>query len=187
MGNPSNSQSRSPQSHSFLRFHFLPFRLAKFGLGLCSIAVVVSAPAAMAQTTGQTTGQTATLRPTIPDQFEDAFFSNGDTIFGNQSLGGTLSLIFGIPGFPENQISRDGRNVNALYREVLEQQVASDPTIRTPDLPNPFSGSLLTTPLIAAEEPIPPAPPPVVFQQPNFVPAPAPAPAAPARPVPALW
>lgn len=190
MGKTSNRQSRS--QHFFQDFfqHFfqeLQSRLIKqgskygsqYGLGLLTIAtVMVPGHQAMAQT--------ATLEPTIPQEFESALYSNGGNFFGNQSLGGTLSLMFGIPGFPENQLTRDGRNVNRLYREVLEQQVASDPTIRTPDLPNPFSGSLLTTPLIAAEEAVPPAPPPVIFQQPNFVPAPVPAPA-PVRPVPALW
>lgn len=179
MGKTSNRQSRSQNFSQGLQLWFSKYG-SRYRLGLLTIAVAVAAghPA---------TAQTATLEPTIPQEFESAFYSNGGTFFGNQSLGGTLSLIFGIPGFPENQLTRDGRNVNRLYREVLEQQVASDPTIRTPDLPNPFSGSLLTTPLIAAEESVPPAPPPVVFQQPNFVPAPAPAPAAPVRPVPALW
>jgi hypothetical protein len=189
MGKTSNEQSRSQHFLQKLQPQFIKHeskygskRGARYGLGLLTIATVMAS-------SYQALAQTATLEPTIPQEFESAFYSNGDTFFGNQSVGGTLSLIFGIPGFPENQLTRDGRNVNRLYREVLEQQVASDPTIRTPDLPNPFSGSLLTTPLIVAEEPIPPAPPPVIFQQPNFVPtpAPAPAPAAPARPVPALW
>lgn len=165
-------QGQSPFSRQFSKSVF------RWGLGLFSIVTgIVPGYQAMAQT--------ATLEPSIPQQFNDAFYSNADTFFGNRSLGGQLSLIFGIPGFPENQIRRDGRAVDRLYREVLEQQVASDPTLRTPDLPNPFSGSLLTTPLIAAEEPIPPAPPPVIFQQPTVAPPP-PAPT-PARPVPALW
>lgn len=176
MDKTSEEHARSPYI-----FQTWQSRFSKYCLGLMTIAFV-TVPGYGA------TAQTATLQPSIPDTFNDAFFSNGGTFSGNQGLGGSLSLLLGIPGFPENQIARDGRRVDRLYREVLEQQVASDPTIRTPDLPNPFSGSLLTTPLIAAEEPIPPAPPPVVFQQPNFVtPAPAPAPVAPARPVPALW
>jgi len=185
MDKTSDGQFRSQQFPQFLQFQFSKYG-SKFGWGLLTIATVgatnlVPGDRAMAQT--------ATLQPSILDAFESAFYSNGDTFFGNRSLGGSVSLLLGIPGFPENQLTRDGRNVNRLYREVLEQQVASDPTIRTPDLPNPFSGSLLTTPLIAAEDPVPPAPPPVLLQQPNFVPAPTPAPApvAPARPVPALW
>ncbi|WP_088893253.1 hypothetical protein [Leptolyngbya ohadii] len=176
----SERQSRSPridqrdQSQFLSQFSKYVFRC---GLGLFSI-VAGMAPSYQAM------AQTATLEPTIPQAFNDAFYSNADTFFGNRSLGGQLSLILGIPGFPENQIRRDGRAVDRLYQEVLEQQVASDPTLRTPDLPNPFSGSLLTTPLIAAEEPIPPAPPPVIFQQPSVAP---PLPPAPARPVPALW
>ncbi len=172
MDKTSDGHSRSQHISRFWQSRF-----SKYGLGLLTIAAVM-VPGY------QATAQTATLQPSIPDTFEDAFYSNAGTFFGNRSLGGSLSLLLGIPEFPENQITRDARRVDRLYREVLEQQVASDPTIRTPDLPNPFSGSLLTTPLIAAEDPLPPAPPPVIFQQPNFVPAPA---ATPVQPVPALW
>lgn len=169
--------NRSPQLFQRLQSQFSSY-ISSCGLGLLAItAVAATGYPAMAQT--------ATSEPSIPQAFNDAFYSNGDTFFGNRSLGGQLSLILGIPGFPENQIRQDGRAVDRLYQELLVQRDASSPIVRTPDLPNPFSGSLLTTPLIAAEDPIPPAPPPVIFQQPSIAPPP-PVPA-PARPVPALW
>lgn len=47
-------------------------------------------------------------------------------------------------GYPEQQAKRDLRRVDILYRDVMLQQVASDPVLRTPDLANPFNSSLLT-------------------------------------------
>ena len=127
-------------------------------------------------------------RPTIDDAFEDALYSHQPSSLNSSPLIESVSSFLGLPGFPENEIRRDARAVNNLYEEVLEQQVASDPTIRTPDLPNPFFGSYLTTGLSISEEPIPPAPPSVILQQPNIVaPAPGNERTAPARPVPALW
>ncbi|HEY9699887.1 MAG TPA: hypothetical protein V6D10_21690 [Trichocoleus sp.] len=126
-------------------------------------------------------------RPTVSEAFNNTLYSNEPDSLNRSGFLSSVSSFLGLPGFPENQIRRDARAINALYEDVLEQQVASDPTIRTPDLPNPFVGSYLTTGLSISEEPIPPAPPSVILQQPNVV-APVPtAPTAPARPVPALW
>ena len=51
----------------------------------------------------------------------------------------------GITGFPDVELENDADSLNKLYNDVLEQQVSSDPIIRTPDLPNPFNSSLRST------------------------------------------
>lgn len=78
---------------------------------------------------------------TIPEAFDRAFFSNDRDAFTNRSILRQLNSIFG--PYPENEINRDGQAVHKLYVEVLEQQVSSDPILRTPDLPNPYNTSLL--------------------------------------------
>lgn len=156
-------------------------RMKRFAMFVSLGAIVVPAMASpvMAQ---------QVERPTIDDAFENALYSNRPNALNRSPLLDSVSSFLGLPGFPENEIRRDARAVNNLYEEVLEQQVASDPTIRTPDLPNPFFGSYLTTGLSISEDPIPPAPPSVILQQPNVVaPAPVTERNAPARPVPALW
>lgn len=123
--------------------------------------------------------------PTIPQAFNQAYYNRRGNYFDNRQIWQSLSLILGIPDFPEQAISRDGRTVNRLYREVLEQQVSSDPVLRTPDLPNPYTGSILTTPLVITEDAVEAAPmfPPI--RRPDAEPAPrAPQPN---RPVPGLW
>lgn len=139
---------------------------------------------------------TESLPPTIPQRFNQAFYSHTGNYFDNRGIWQGFRLIFGIPNYVENSISQDGRAVNRLYKEVLEQQLTSDPILRTPDLPNPYTGSVLTTPLVITEEPISPLEPFPSIRRPSVV---EPAPAAPGdagtpsqrqsspQPVPALW
>jgi hypothetical protein len=41
---------------------------------------------------------------------------------------------------------QDTRTVELVYRDALSQQGESDPTIRVPDLANPFNTSLMLLP-----------------------------------------
>jgi hypothetical protein len=88
---------------------------------------------------------------TPADAINRAFYKNDPNFFRNRDLDRQFDLIFG-PGlinrttFPENEIARDSQLVDLIYRDALEQQVSSDPIIRTPDLPNPYNSSLLTNP-----------------------------------------
>ena len=84
---------------------------------------------------------------TIPEAFDRTFFEESGDIYRNSSIQRQIGWIIGpgLPGragFPDLQIERDARRIGILYRDALEQQVSSDPIIRTPDLPNPFSSTL---------------------------------------------
>jgi hypothetical protein len=124
--------------------------------------------------------------PTIPEAFNRAFYRNDGNFFDNRGILQGFRLIFGVPSYVENAISEDGRAVNRLYREVLEQQVSSDPVLRTPDLPNPYTGSVLTTPLVISEDPIAPIQPFPAIRRRPAEPAPVAEPEE-TGPVPALW
>lgn len=83
----------------------------------------------------------------LEQEFERVFFGNDREFFNNRSIPRQLDFIFGIRNsFVENEINRDARNIHELYVEALEQQLSSDPVIRTPDLPSPFNRSLLQIP-----------------------------------------
>lgn len=124
----------------------------------------------------------ASQQPTLNDKFEDVFFTFDQTFYLNRRFPRNTFWLFG--SFPENEIAGDGRVIHRLYTEQLRVQTTSDPTLRTADLPTPFSSSLLSDALYTAE-PVPPAPAPIpVFRQP------APAFAEPPQreaPIPALW
>ena len=82
---------------------------------------------------------------------ERAFFKNDPNFYKNNSLKRQVDFLLG-PGsllrnsFPESEIARDAQLVNKVYQDLLQQQVGSDPYIRTPDLPNPYNSSLLLSP-----------------------------------------
>ncbi|MCU0570403.1 MAG: hypothetical protein MUF49_28005 [Oculatellaceae cyanobacterium Prado106] len=90
---------------------------------------------------------------TIPEAFDRAFYRFDENFYRNRQVPRSLTWFLG--PFPENEIAGDGRMVNRLYREVFTQQTTEDPTIRTADLPNPFSYSLSTDSIVPPEEPIP--------------------------------
>lgn len=159
------------------------------GLNVVSLSIFlvgVSVSAAMAQSTIRVIEEDGDVveLPTLLDKFEDTYFTQDRNYYQNHRFPQVLRFLFGAV---ERDISGDGRRVDALYREALEQQITSTNIIRVADLPNPFTGTLATTPLYV-EEPIPPA------LIPGFVPSGEPGSrsqqqpdATPERPVPALW
>ncbi len=70
---------------------------------------------------------------------QDAF----STVF---TLGRQIDFMFGIGGFPEMEINRDGAFVHEIYDDYLVQQFTNGPFLRTPDLPSPFNSSILSNP-----------------------------------------
>lgn len=166
-------------------------RLNWAGLGgVAATALVLGlANGAMAQTAGQPRGSLTTVDinvnelPTVQEEFLNTYFTQDKNWFTNQRFPRTFWPIFGIV---ENDIGGDGRHVYNMYRELFNQQTAGVP-IRVADAPNPFTGSLATTPLYV-EEPIPPAPVPSFAPPPpdrNF--APSAAPSETRESIPALW
>ncbi|MDJ0728147.1 MAG: hypothetical protein QNJ38_23875 [Prochloraceae cyanobacterium] len=87
----------------------------------------------------------------LPEASQRLFFHHSGTTLDNWKFLRQVNFILGIGSFPEgtypeNQIYRDADLVDIFYRDTLAQQTLSDPTIRTRDLPNPFSDSLFEYP-----------------------------------------
>ncbi len=90
-------------------------------------------------------------RETVPNTVDRAFYGPLGEFSDRNPLRSTQTIL-GTPfGFPENQISRDGERIHRLYVDLLNQQVSSDPLIRTADLPNPFNLSVLTLPTSSSQ------------------------------------
>ncbi len=85
------------------------------------------------------------FRNSVLDEFGDAYFSYGRNYFQNRTFPRQLSWLFGF-GFPENEITKDGREVFQTYEQVMSRQMASGPIIRVVDAPNPFCQTLRTLP-----------------------------------------
>lgn len=111
---------------------------------LASILVIVVAatgfhPAAFAQ---------PKANQTLGDAFNRTYFKNEPNFFQNRSFKEQLNWMFGINGFSDSDINRDAAQIHELWQTSLTQQTASDPVLRTRDLPNPYNTSILTSPQI---------------------------------------
>jgi hypothetical protein len=81
---------------------------------------------------------------TLEEAFMDAFYENDKNFYRNRSVFRQVQNLFFT--YPENEIAEDGQAIHELYMDAMRQQTSSDPTIRTPDLYNPFDRSLLSDP-----------------------------------------
>jgi hypothetical protein len=124
--------------------------------GLVSLFVLATAStvftsAAVAQEQVSVSDRIST--ETLNDAFNRALYTNSGNFFREQGLLNQTNTILGQGSivrnsFAENRIARDGRLVNLLYRDALQQQASDGPLIRTPDLPTPYDTSVLVNPTI---------------------------------------
>lgn len=82
----------------------------------------------------------------VPDAIDDIFFSNTGSYAVNRTIEGQLGTMFGVGGFPEQDVVSDAYAIFDVYNYLLEQQTRSDATIRVPDLENPYTTSILFLP-----------------------------------------
>lgn len=106
-------------------------------------------PQAMAQSSPQEETRPLNTIP-LTEVFDRAGYRYSKDFYENRSSRRQFQFMFGagLPGranFPDLEIERDAQLLNTIYRDALYQQVASDPTIRTSDLPNPFNTSILSS------------------------------------------
>jgi hypothetical protein len=104
---------------------------------ILATAAVLSAGAAIAQE------KPVVFQPLNPisDKINTTFGSNS---FRNPI--NPLEDIVGLRGYPEYLIAGSGYRLHQLYQDLLTQQTTYDPMVRTADLPNPYSSSLLLSP-----------------------------------------
>ena len=72
----------------------------------------------------------------------ELFNQSGD-IYRNIGIDRQATLLFGL-SYPDLEAVNDSRAVDRIYQEAIRQR-GGEP-IRTADLPNPFTSSILTTP-----------------------------------------
>lgn len=87
---------------------------------------------------------------TLPGAFDSAFYDNRSNYYFRTSRPGLVESLLGWQ-FPEQGIIDDSASVNRVYRDAMNQQMTSDPFIRTRDLKNVYDSSLLTMPYAGSE------------------------------------
>jgi hypothetical protein len=112
---------------------------------LLLVAATLAAPAAQAQTKEQP----------VTQAFEQAFFTNSVEVQNSRTIVRGIRELFGTGAggvffkrgnYPELNIERDSKLVHQLYLTQMQQQTLSDPTLRVPDLVNPFNSSMMLLP-----------------------------------------
>lgn len=78
--------------------------------------------------------------PTIPQVIDRAVTL--DDYFKDQSILGDTRFIFGLD-YEEADINRAAQRLEALYRDLQQQQADDSPIIRTRDLATPYTTTLL--------------------------------------------
>jgi hypothetical protein len=153
------------------------------GLVVLAAASLCGGNAIAQERTAPASSNSQTLSPTLNDQFERTYFTFDKTFYQNRRFPRSATWIFG--PYVENQIAGDGRVTHRLYRDAMRQQSESDPTIRTADLPTPYSSSLMSGSLYTVE-PVPPATVSPTFRQSGAAPTSVDG-GVRETPVPALW
>lgn len=115
--------------------------MAKFLVRTMTATVAVASAIAIASTAQADEPPTAESAY-IPRAINEIFFSYGGSFNINRSTGGQLGTMFGIGDFPEQAIMNDGYAIHDTYVYLLEQQTRTDPTLRVPDLANPYATSV---------------------------------------------
>lgn len=113
------------------------------GISLAHIAVPAAA-ATMLLTLAP--GAIAQEVETIPQAFDRILSSASGDFFDNRTVVGQTANLLGIGGFPEQRMERDAQAGSVAYRDLMILQNTLDPTLRVPDLTNPYSTTLLLTP-----------------------------------------
>ena len=122
-----------------MKLMYVASALAIATVGFASNVLAQQVPAPITQVPVQT----------LPEALDAALGRNSGTYSTNTlSLTRQVDLIFGVgsyaTSFRENEVTEDARLLHVVYLDALEQQAHSSPLIRTRDLPNPFSASLMT-------------------------------------------
>lgn len=106
------------------------------GLTLALVAVAaIAAPIGRAQEAPQS----------IPDAFDDLMTTYSGDYFRNRGVGRSALRMVGF-SFPERELQWDANATSAAVRDLWQLQHSADPTVRVPDLANPYTTSLLTMP-----------------------------------------
>lgn len=116
--------------------------MAKFVVKSVSAATAVVASLAVSAIAYAQDSPPMSNSADLPKAMNEIFFGNTGSYNINRSIGGELDLMFGTSGFRENGITEDAYGLFEAYNYLMYQQNQADPTIRVPDLMNPYNTSV---------------------------------------------
>jgi hypothetical protein len=101
-------------------------------------------PGVLAEEVPQSDSASAETVPEALDRAasQSSLLSKGN-FFEDRSFLGDVGFTFGI-GYDEDRIAKEARTIEAVSQDLLSQQTSDGPVIRTRDLANPYTTSVLT-------------------------------------------
>jgi hypothetical protein len=118
-----------------LAIGFRRVAMACLGMSGAIIATIPIIPAAHAQEP-----------QTVLDAVEDISTHRSGNYYRNRSIADQFRFITGIGGFSEQRINRDAAALSEASEDLLMLQAQNTPTVRVPDLPNPYTSSVQLLP-----------------------------------------
>lgn len=115
--------------------------MAKLLLRSFAMTAAIAACCGIA-TTASAQEPPSSMSANIPTAIDEIFFGNSGPYPENRTLQSELNFILGLGGFPEHRVLRDATAVHKASVYLLNQQSMVDPTIRVPDLFNPYQTSV---------------------------------------------
>ncbi len=83
---------------------------------------------------------------TVLEAVEDVVEHRSGNYYKHRSIFSQIGFISGLGGFPEQRLNRDAAALSEAYQELLVLQTQNTATVRTPDLPNPYTSSVQLLP-----------------------------------------
>ncbi|MEL7331198.1 MAG: hypothetical protein AAFN12_03065 [Cyanobacteria bacterium J06560_2] len=95
---------------------------------------------------GASFAPTATAQETLLEAVDRVSEQRSGNYYRNRGFASQLGAITGLGGFPEHRINRDSAALSGTVEELFILQTQNTPTIRVPDLPNPYTTSVQLLP-----------------------------------------
>ena len=83
---------------------------------------------------------------TVLDEVEDISTRRSGDYFRHRRNLSELNFILGLGGFADQRVNRDAAALAEAYDELMMLQTQNTPTVRVPDLPNPYTTSVQLLP-----------------------------------------
>jgi hypothetical protein len=83
---------------------------------------------------------------TVLNAVEDISTHRSGNYYRNRSIADQFRFITGIGGFSEQRLNRDAAALFEASEDLLMLQAQNTPTVRVPDLPNPYTSSVQLLP-----------------------------------------
>lgn len=83
---------------------------------------------------------------TVLDAVEDITTRRSGDYYRNRRATSELNFILGLGGYADQRLNRDAAALSQAYDELFILQTQNTPTVRVPDLPNPYTTSVQLLP-----------------------------------------